>query len=263
MQTNQSPSERLALDTGMTAVKSNLDEEPEGAEGVSVHIFSGGVWLAGELVVPEDAVGVVIFAHGTGSGRKSPRNQYVARQLRRARFGTLLLDLLTPEEETRELEGARLRFNVGFLAQRLIGATIWLARRQGTKGLPVAFFGASTGAAAALVAAAAFGDTVAAVVSRGGRPDLAGAALSRVLAPTLLIVGGNDREVLSLNVEALNALRCEKDLRIVPGATHLFEEPGKLAEVARLAAVWLRRHVSPGKTPADVEEPLEISVRGE
>jgi dienelactone hydrolase len=245
-----------------TVVKSDLEKYPV-AEEASVHIPSRRDWLEGDLVVPEGAVGLVVFAHGTGSGRRSPRNQYVARELRRSGFGTLLLDLLTPEEETRDLEGARVRFDVDLLVQRLIGATIWLARREGTKGLPVAFFGASTGAAAALVAAAAFGDTVAAVVSRGGRPDLAGAALSKVLAPTLLIVGGYDREVLLLNEKALKALRCEKKLRIVPGATHLFEEPGKLAEVARLAASWFRRHVSPGTTPADVEEPLDISVRGE
>jgi putative phosphoribosyl transferase len=245
-----------------TVVKSDLEKYPV-AEEASVHIPSGRDWLEGELVVPEGAVGLVVFAHGTGSGRRSPRNQYVARELRRSGFGTLLLDLLTPEEETRDLEGARVRFDVDLLVQRLIGATIWLARREGTKGVPVAFFGASTGAAAALVAAAAFGDTVGAVVSRGGRPDLAGAALAKVLAPTLLIVGGNDREVLLLNEEALEALRCKKKLHIVPGATHLFEEPGKLAEVARLAAAWFRRHVSPGKTPADVEEPLDISVRGE
>jgi dienelactone hydrolase len=233
------------------------------AEEASVHIPAGRVWLEGDLAVPEGAVGIIVFAHGTGSGRQSPRNQYVARELQRARFGTLLLDLLTPEEEIRDLEGGRVRFDVGLLAQRLIAATIWLARREGTKGLTIAFFGASTGAAAALVAAAAFGDTVGAVVSRGGRPDLAGAALSNVLAPTLLIVGGKDREVISLNEQALRALNCEKELLIVPGATHLFEEPGKLAEVARLAGLWFRRHVSPGKTPADVEEPLEISVRGE
>jgi putative phosphoribosyl transferase len=245
-----------------TVVKSNLERFPV-AEESSVHIPSGRAWLEGELVIPEGAVGLVLFAHGTGSGRHSPRNQYVARELRRAGFGTLLLDLLTPEEEARDLEGARLRFDVGLLTQRLIGATIWVARREGTKGLPVTFFGASSGAAAALVAAAAFGDTVAAVVSRGGRPDLAGAALSKVLAPTLLIVGGSDREVIRLNEEALKKLLCEKKLCIVPGATHLFEEPGKLAEVARLAAAWFRRHVSPGKTPADVEEPLDISIRGE
>lgn len=248
-----------------TTVKRYLEEFPShlAADEANVRIPSGRTSLEGELVVPEGAVGLVVFAHGTGSSRRSPRNQYVARELRRARFGTLLLDLLTPEEETRDLEGARLRFDVGLLAQRLIGAAIWLARREGTKGVPVAFFGASTGAAAALVAAAAFGDTVWAVVSRGGRPDLAGAALSKVLVPTLLIVGGSDREIIRLNEEALEKLRCEKKLCIVPGATHLFEEPGKLAEVARLAAAWFRRHVSPGKTPADVEEPLDISVRGE
>ena len=248
-----------------TTVKRYLEEFPPhlAADEANVRIPSGRTSLEGELVVPEGAVGLVVFAHGTGSSRRSPRNRYVARELRRARFGTLLLDLLTPKEETRDLEGARLRFDVGLLAQRLIGATIWLARREGTKGVPVAFFGASTGAAAALVAAAAFGDTVRAVVSRGGRPDLAGAALSKVLVPTLLIVGGSDREIIRLNEEALEKLRCEKKLYIVPGATHLFEEPGKLAEVARLAAAWFRRHVRPGKTPADVEEPLDISVRGE
>jgi dienelactone hydrolase len=187
---------------------------------------------------------VVLFAHGSGSSRRSPRNRAVARVLRSAGLATLLLDLLTSAEEAEDEFTGRLRFDVGLLARRLVGAVDWLGRTQGTAGLPIGCFGASTGAAAALAAAAERPEAVAAVVSRGGRPDLAGAALARVRAPTLLIVGGADQAVLALNRKALAQLACaEKQLIVVPGAGHLFEEPGALEEVARLAADWFSRRL--------------------
>ena len=198
---------------------------------------------------PEDAAGVVLFAHGSGSGRHSPRNRYVARMLREAGLATLLIDLLTPEEEELDLRDRRLRFDIGLLAKRLLSATDWLSRNAETRGLRVGYFGASTGAAAALVAAAERPEEVKAVVSRGGRPDLAGEALPLVEAPTLLIVGGDDVPVVGMNREALEKLRARKKLEIVPGATHLFEEPGALEEVARLAAGWFARHLVPGAEP--------------
>jgi putative phosphoribosyl transferase len=186
----------------------------------------------------------VLFAHGSGSSRHSPRNKYVANQLREARLGTLLIDLLTPEED----ETYRTRFDIGLLTQRLAGAARSLAREPQTKDLPVGLFGASTGAAAALEVAAALPEAIRAVVSRGGRPDLASrVALHKVKAPTLLIVGGDDAGVIELNEQAYAELGCEKRLEIVPGATHLFEEPGTLEEVARLAAEWFTRHL--GGTP--------------
>ena len=197
--------------------------------------------LEGELVVPASAVGVVVFAHGSGSSRRSPRNRFVARWLRERKLGTLLFDLLTPSEETAEEFSGHLRFDIDLLSQRLISATQWLLRE--TMGEPrVGYFGASTGGAAALVAAAELGPGIAAVVSRGGRPDLAGEALPRVTAPSLLIVGGDDDVVLELNRTALSQMRCEKRLHVVPGATHLFEEPGALEEVAGEAAAWFREH---------------------
>jgi putative phosphoribosyl transferase len=202
--------------------------------------------LEGNLGVPDGARGVVLFAHGSGSGRHSPRNRYVAQTLRGAGLATLLIDLLTPEEEEVDLRTRHLRFDIGLLAERLVGATDWLAQDPDTRDLPVGYFGASTGAGAALVAAAQRQDIVGAVVSRGGRPDLAADDLSRVRAPTLLIVGGNDVPVIGMNREALAQLRAEKKLEIVPGATHLFEEPGALEEVARLAAGWFVRYLSPG-----------------
>jgi dienelactone hydrolase len=206
-------------------------------------IPSGQITLEGELSVPEGATGLVLFVHGSGSGRYSPRNQYVARTIRESGIGTLLFDLLTPEEEAIDVSTRHLRFDIGLLAKRLVDATDWLKRKPDTSHLRFGYFGASTGAAAALLAAAEFGEEIGAVVSRGGRPDLAGDALSRVKSPTLLIVGGLDFHVISLNREAYARLRCEKELVIVPGATHLFEEPGTLEEVARLAAEWFQRHL--------------------
>jgi dienelactone hydrolase len=197
------------------------------------------------LDVPPKACGVVLFAHGSGSSRHSPRNRFVATKLREWGLATLLIDLLTPEEEAVDAGTARLRFDIGLLAERLAGATDWLGQDPDTGGLKVGYFGASTGGGAALVAAAGRPDVVGAVVSRGGRPDLAGPALPHVQAPTLLIVGGDDEPVVAMNQEALRHLRCEKRLEIVPGATHLFEEPGALEEVARLAGQWFRDHLAP------------------
>lgn len=202
------------------------------------------VRLEGTLVLPEGATAITVFAHGAGSSRHSPRNRFVARALQEVGIGTLLMDLLTEDEEAAEARGALLRFDIGVLADRLVDATRWLKGIPETRGLPVAYFGASTGAAAALVAAAGDVASVAAVVSRGGRPDLAAESLERVQAPTLLIVGSLDRQVIEMNRGALARLRCEKKLAIVEGASHLFEEPGTLEEVARLAVGWLVRHVS-------------------
>ena len=197
-----------------------------------------------DLIVPQRATGVVLFAHGSGSSRHSPRNKFVAAQLREARLGTLLIDLLTPEED----EVTRTRFDIGLLSSRLADAARSLGRDAQTKNLPVGLFGASTGAAAALEVAAAMPEAIRAVVSRGGRPDLAShAALRMVRAPTLLIVGGDDTDVIEMNEQAYAALGCVKHLAIVPAATHLFEEPGTLEEVARLAAEWFTRHL--GGTP--------------
>jgi predicted alpha/beta-hydrolase family hydrolase len=201
--------------------------------------------LEGELIIPPGARGIVLFAHGSGSSRHSPRNQFVARVIREAGCGTLLFDLLTREEETEDTVTGRLRFDIGLLARRLIGATQWLAGQAAAGHLGTGYFGSSTGAAAALVAAAELGAGIGAVVSRGGRPDLAGSALMRVQSPTLLIVGGCDDVVIQLNEKAFSRLRCEKELRIVPRATHLFEEPGTLEEVAHLAADWFCRHLRP------------------
>ncbi|HKI31774.1 MAG TPA: hypothetical protein VKA46_07890 [Gemmataceae bacterium] len=210
-----------------------------------VSVRTGGVELQGHLTVPDGAHGVVLFAHGSGSSRHSPRNQYVARVLRQAGLGTLLIDLLTADEESVDQYTRHLRFDIELLALRLIGTTDWLRQHPLTDELPIGYFGASTGAGAALLAAADRPDVVRAVVSRGGRPDLAGPALLRVHAPTLLIVGGADAPVIDLNERALELLGGEKELRIVPGATHLFEEPGALEEVARLAADWFARHLAP------------------
>ena len=194
-----------------------------------------------DLLVPPGAEGVVLFAHGSGSSRHSPRNKFVAAQLREARLATLLIDLLTPQED----EVYRTRFDIGLLTERLAEAARSLAHEPQTKHLPVGLFGASTGAAAALEVAAAMPEAIRAVVSRGGRPDLAShAALREVKAPTLLIVGGDDTGVIELNEQAYAELGCEKRLEIVPGATHLFEEAGKLEAVARLAAQWFNRHLA-------------------
>lgn len=210
-----------------------------------VRVSAGPVTLEGSLGIPNSAGGVVLFAHGSGSGRHSPRNRYVARVLREANLATLLIDLLTEDEEEVDLRTTRLRFDIGLLARRLLGATDWLVQNPDTEQLRIGYFGASTGAGAALVAAAERPDEVGAIVSRGGRPDLAGDALPLVKAPTVLIVGGNDEPVIGMNEEALARMRAVKRLQIVPGASHLFEEPGALEEVARLATVWFARHLGP------------------
>jgi len=212
----------------------------------AVRIACDGAVLEGDLCLPDDAIGVVIFAHGSGSGRSSPRNLEVAQKLNGAGIGTLLLDLLTPEERRVDATTRKLRFDVRMLADRLVAATDWVWRRPGCAHVPVGYFGASTGAAAALVAAVDCANVVRAVVSRGGRPDLAAHALGDVEAPTLLVVGGEDREVLRLNREAAKALRCPKALEIVPGATHLFPEPGALEQVARASTAWFLRHFRRG-----------------
>ena len=210
-----------------------------------VRVPAGEVMLDGNLALPEGSHAIVLFAHGSGSSRHSPRNRYVARLLNEAKLSTLLIDLLTLDEEVIDARTAQLRFDIGLLAERLVAATDWLTQFPDTKHLRIGYFGASTGAAAALAAAALRKDVVGAVVSRGGRPDLAGAALMLVQAPTLLIVGENDGQVIQLNREALAQLRCEKQLMIVPGATHLFEEPGALDVVARLASDWFERDLVP------------------
>ncbi len=216
----------------------SLQGEHVGTAHREIEIRDGTTRLAGTLTVPRDPVGTVLFAHGSGSSRFSPRNIEVARRLHDAAFGTLLFDLLTGAEATDRSNV----FAVELLARRLGAATRWL--RDAPEGaLPMGYFGASTGAAAALWAAPEFGDSVRAVVSRGGRPDLAGPRLGSVTAPTLLIVGGLDHLVLDLNREAFAALRCEKDLVVIPGATHLFEEPGALEQVADHAARWFGRHL--------------------
>jgi dienelactone hydrolase len=212
------------------------------ATEVEIGISVDGVELAGDLVVPAEATGIVLFAHGTGSSRHSPRNRLVAQTLNEAAIGTLLMDLLTRDEELFDRATGELRFDISLLARRLVAAVDWL-RAGPAVDLPIGLFGASTGAAAALVAAAKRPDEIAAVVSRGGRPDLAGPALAEVRAPTLLIVGSLDRVVLELNQRALELLPAEEQLAVVPGATHLFEEPGTLEEVARLAAEWFTRHL--------------------
>jgi dienelactone hydrolase len=210
-------------------------------------ILAGAARLPGSLVAPEKPGGIVLFAHGSGSSRLSPRNTYVAEILQDCGFATLLFDLLTEEEERIDAHTGELRFDIPFLTGRLVAATQWTLRQPGLHGLRIGYFGASTGAAAALSAAAQLPE-VAAVVSRGGRPDLAGAALPDVHAATLLIVGGNDRQVLALNRSALAQLRAEARLEIVPGATHLFVEPGALEAVARLAADWFAAHLVSART---------------
>lgn len=217
----------------------------EKREEHSVRVAAGAVTVEGNLVIPSGAAGVVLFAHGSGSSRRSPRNRAVARALQDRGLATLLIDLLTAEEEAVDLETAQLRFDIDLLADRLAGATDWLAERRETRGLRIGYFGASTGAAAALVAAILRPREIGAVVSRGGRPDLAGDSLARVEAPTLLIVGGYDTEVIALNREAYGRLLCKKRVEIVPRATHLFEEPGALEAVARLAGDWFLEHLVP------------------
>jgi putative phosphoribosyl transferase len=212
----------------------------------AVRIPQGEAVIDGDLVVPEPAEGVVVFAHGTGSGRHSPRNRFVAGELQRAGLATLLLDLLTGEEEQVDLRTRHLRFDIGLLARRLLAAGRWVRADDALAGLPVGYFGASTGAAAALIAAAEEPDMVGAVVSRGGRPDLARDGLERVRCATLLIVGGADEAVIDLNRQALARLRADASLEVVPGATHLFEEPGALEAVAHLAQGWFTSHLTGG-----------------
>ena len=214
------------------------------AHSREVQIPIGEVTLEGTLQIPEAAQGLVVFAHGSGSSRHSRRNQYVARFLQEGRLATLLFDLLTAEEEQIDLRTRHLRFNIELLASRMTGATNWLVQQPETQLLPIGYFGASTGAAAALVAAAALPDIVRAVVSRGGRPDLALDALPDVKAATLLIVGGNDTPVIAMNQVAFERLRTVKKMVIIPGATHLFEEPGALEEVARLARDWFQTYLT-------------------
>jgi putative phosphoribosyl transferase len=210
-----------------------------------VHIRAGQQVLFGNLTIPENAVALVLFAHGSGSSRHSPRNQFVARTLNRASLGTLLFDLLTPEEEALDIYTREHRFNIGLLAERLVHATNWATQQDQTRDVRIGYFGSSTGGAAAVVAAAELPQDVGAVVSRGGRPDLAGESLPKVQAPTLLIVGGDDDIVIELNEMARDQMRCEVKLEIIPGATHLFEEPGALEQVAKLASDWFSLHLGP------------------
>ena len=212
-------------------------------------ISAGSVTLEGNLSLPDHAIALVLFAHGSGSSRHSPRNQFVARTLNNAGLATLLFDLLTPEEESIDARTAELRFNIGLLAERLVHATKWAKQQEQTRDLRIGYFGSSTGGGAALVAAAAVPADVGAVVSRGGRPDLADEALPKVQAPTLLIVGGNDDVVIELNEQARDRMRCEVKLEIVPRATHLFEEPGALEKVAKLASDWFLLHAAGSAGP--------------
>jgi dienelactone hydrolase len=209
-----------------------------------VHIPAGHAMLSGSLTISNNLIALVLFAHGSGSSRHSPRNQFVARTLNRAGLGTFLFDLLTPEEEALDIYTREHRFNISLLAERLVHATKWAMQQEETRDLRIGYFGSSTGGAAALVAAAELPQEVGAVVSRGGRPDLAGDALSKVQAPTLLIVGGNDDVVIELNEMARDQMRCEVKLEIIPGATHLFEEPGGLEKVAKLASDWFSLHLA-------------------
>jgi putative phosphoribosyl transferase len=210
---------------------------------IEAQIQAGRAVLPGNLHLPEGAGALVLFAHGSGSSRHSPRNQFVARTVNDAGLGTLLFDLLTQEEEAIDMRTRELRFNIHLLAERLVHATKWAKQQPQTRDLRIGYFGSSTGGAAALVAAVDVPQDVGAVVSRGGRPDLAGEALPKVQAPTLLIVGGNDDIVIELNEQARDRMRCEVKLEIIPGATHLFEEPGALEKVAQLASDWFVKHI--------------------
>lgn len=222
-------------------MKREKKEEGKGEEEVKVKF--GELTLNGNLVLPKDAKGIILFAYGAGSSRFSPRERYVAGEFNKDGFATLLMDLLTQEEEEIDNQTREFRFDIPLLAERLVGATEWLKKNPSTKKLPIGLFGASTGAAACLIAAAKLPDYAKAVISRGGRPDLAMEHLTKVKAPTLLIVGGEDTEVIELNKIALKELKCEKKLEIIPGATHLFEESGKLEKVAQLAAKWFLKHL--------------------
>jgi len=205
---------------------------------------AGRAMLDGNLTIVAQTKGLVLFAHGSGSSRHSPRNQFVARTLNDAGLATLLFDLLTPEEESVDVYTREHRFDIGLLAERLVYATKWAKQQKQTKDFRIGYFGSSTGGGAALVAAAELPDDIGAVVSRGGRPDLAGDALPKVEAPTLLIVGGDDHVVIELNEQARTQMKCECKIEIVPGATHLFEEPGALEQVAKLASEWFLRHIA-------------------
>jgi len=253
---------RRAGEPALQKVEQDDPSDPEGSSNMipgrqsqqldgikrEVSIDLEGATLEGTLVLPKGADGLVLFAHGSGSSRHSPRNRYVAQVLQAHGIATLLFDLLTRREESIDEYSGELRFDIPFLAKRLSGATKWILNSPDTKDLKVGYFGASTGAGAALVAAAELPDVVSAVVSRGGRPDLAEDALRSVQAPTLLIVGGDDEPVITMNKDALAKLKCpDKKLVIVPGATHLFEEPGTLEEVARIAAEWFSHHFKPAK----------------
>lgn len=219
----------------MVVKKANIETE--------VKIPIGSKNLIGDLTIPPDAKGIVLFAHGSGSSRSSPRNRLVARFLQDTQTATLLLDLLTLEEDAIDVHTREWRFNIPLLTERLLSATEWISTLPETHALTVGYFGASTGAAAALCAAAELGLRIQAVVSRGGRPDLAGQALSRVQCPTLLLVGGNDNGVIELNQHAYGLLACKKKIEIIPGATHLFEEPGTLEEVGRMASLWFSEYL--------------------
>jgi putative phosphoribosyl transferase len=208
-----------------------------------VYIQAGRAVLSGNLTIPENATGLVLFAHGSGSSRHSPRNQFVAHTLNDGGLATLLFDLLTPDEEATDMYTREHRFNIGLLAERLVHAARWAKQQEQTRNLRIGYFGSSTGGGGALVAAAEIPQDVGAIVSRGGRPDLAGDALPKVKAPTLLIVGGNDDIVIELNEMARDQMRCEVKLEIVPGATHLFEEPGALEKVAKLGSDWFVSHM--------------------
>jgi putative phosphoribosyl transferase len=216
----------------------------------AVHIAAGPTSFDGNLTIADGATGLILFAHGSGSSRHSPRNQFVARTLNDSGIATLLFDLLTPEEEAIDVQTREYRFNISLLAERLIYATRWAKQQRETRDLRIGYFGSSTGGAAALITAAELSQDVGAVVSRGGRPDLAGDALARVQAPTLLIVGGNDDIVIELNEQARDRMHCRVKLEIVPGATHLFEEPGTLEQVANLASDWFVRHLGGKGVPS-------------
>ena len=227
----------------------------------SVLVSIDSIKLHGDLTIPKNAEGIVLFAHGSGSSRHSPRNKYVAQVLQKSGLATLLLDLLTEEEEKVDDYTAHLRFDIELLAKRLAGATHWITKNPDTKNLNIGYFGASTGAAAALVASVDCSNIIKAIVSRGGRPDLAGSALPRVKAPTLLIVGGNDSPVIEMNEEALNLLKIEKKIVIVPGATHLFEEPGTLEEVAQLGADWFVNHLTKTKNMLKSKKETTVGIK--
>ena len=229
----------------MTKVKTSGGSAGVAIEHLAVTIPSQDAKLEGDLSIPTSALGAVVFAHGSGSSRHSPRNRYVAEILNESGLATLLMDLLTEDEQQVDLQTGHLRFDIPLLAGRLVAVTQWLSRHPEAAKLPMGQFGASTGAAAALVAAAELPNLIHAVVSRGGRPDLAGPALARVQAPTLLIVGGADAVVLDLNQQATTLLRCEHALKVVPGATHLFEERGALEKVAALARDWFVEKLGP------------------